>query len=148
VRRRLTSLILLAGCGGSSADDGFPTAPTQPINVNGPWVIQAAIANPDLRASCSMSGTLFLAQTGNQFTGTLTQSHGTCSDPSGQVSGALDGLVEAGGVNGDQVSYAHGPCALVGETNSRSDEVEGTITCIAPYNGETVPASGTWRMTR
>ena len=82
-----------------------------------------------------------------QYSGTLTNSIGSCADDFGESSGSLDAALAGVTVVGDQMSYSYGSCTMLG-TADGPDRVEGQISCLYERAGDTYPVSGTWSMSR
>jgi hypothetical protein len=138
--------VILAGCGGDGGGD-----PSDAVDLDGLWALQAEVTNPTAQAECSAGGSLFIQQNGAQFTGSLGQSIGSCTDPDGEfASGNLDGVLLFGSIHERQVTYTHRSCQMVGTAiGTPVSRIEGTIACTSlRYRDEDIAASGTWEATK
>ena len=140
--KKLLLVALVAACNGGSGPDQ-----PDPLDLTGTWTLLANAASPELQASCTLTGTLFLAPSGQEYSGTFTNSLGSCQDEFEQGSANVDATIGGFTVVGDQVSVTYGPCTLVG-TASDENLVEGQVSCLYARRGDTHPVEGTWRISR
>ncbi len=139
--RRLLFLVVVVGCSSSSGPK---------ITVNGDWSYEA----PDLAtsgASCSVTATLTLDQTGATFSGTYSDGLRTCVINGVQSSsGPVQGSVFNGTVSGDAVSFniqTQGTWVQTGTISGNSMTGSANVT-YATGTGGMVTLSGSWSATK
>jgi hypothetical protein len=137
-------LILVASCGG---DSFAPNSTTRDINGN--WTLAATYNNAQVQTTCTLNGSISIAQSGTSFTGQVSGSTTSCTGPGGTTSGSDDGPVTGGQINGNTLSYNDGGCTYTGTiTGSPSNRVEGNVNCDVAIGGTTYPFNGTWLISR
>jgi len=135
-------LVLVASCGGDS------TGPNS-TDLNGNWTIAATYNNAQLQTTCTLNGSLSIAQSGTTFTGQVSGSVLTCASPGGNASSNGDGPVTGGQINGNTVSYNDGQCTYTGTiTGSPANRVEGSTACSVAIGGTAYPFTGTFVVSR
>jgi hypothetical protein len=130
-----------SGCGGEGPTGGD-------ADISGAWtVLGSANSTSGILAPCTISGDLFLNQSGNTASGTFDGST-HCENPDlGSVNNSADGPVAGIQVDGDNVSWSKDSCDLDGEFDG-DDRVQGDLTCTTAYLGVPVTIEGTWQLSR
>ena len=135
---------VLAACGG-----GDSSGPSGDINVAGTWNYQANISNSGVALSCIATGTLTITQQGSQFSGQATNSTGLCTGPGGSAPFDANGPITGGTVSGNSITYTDGICTYTGNASGNPiNKVAGTVTCNFPIQGQNIPMTGTWQISR
>jgi hypothetical protein len=133
-----------ASCGG-----GDSTGPNSTRDINGTWTISANYNHAASQTTCNLNGTLTIAQSGTTFTGQVSNSDASCSNPSGTTAGSGDGPIAGGQINGNSVNYSDGECAYTGTiTGNPANRVAGNTNCNVAISGTTYVFTGTWQMSR
>ena len=142
--RLILTAMILAACGGDG--DGGLTGGDS--DLSGAWtVLGSAQSTSGIPATCTISGDLFLNQSGNTASGTFDGST-RCENPDlGSITDNVDGPVAGIQVDGDNVSWSKDGCELDGEFDG-DDRVEGDLTCTTEYLGIPVTIEGTWQLSR
>jgi hypothetical protein len=145
-RLLLLGLVLVVAC--SDDDDG--TDPNDIVDIDGDWIFSASASNPELDVSCVLAGSLSIQQNESQFTGTITESEGTCTTPEGDFIFDSDGAIGGGAiVNEDEVQFDDPFCTYSGQAQGNpADQIEGEVACVFSIDGVDVPMEGTWQMDR
>jgi hypothetical protein len=145
MRVRLTfGVMILVACGGSG-DDG-PTGGD--ADISGAWALLGqANSTSGVPGTCTISGALFLNQSGDVASGTFDGST-SCEVPEiGEENESVEGPVEGIQVDGDNVSWSGDGCDLTGEFESE-DRIAGDLACTTTYLDIPVAIEGTWQMSR
>jgi hypothetical protein len=142
----LLGLVLAVAC--SDDDDG--TDPNDIVDIDGDWVFSASASNPELDVSCVLGGSLSIQQSGSEFSGTISDSDGTCTTPEGDFTFDADGPIGSGTiVNEDEVQFDDGFCTYSGQAQGNpADQVEGDAECVFVIAGNEISMDGTWQMDR
>jgi hypothetical protein len=134
-------VVLSTACGGDSTGPSDSTP-----SLAGGWNIQANISNSAAALTCIATGDLSLTQQGAQFSGSTTNSTGTCSGPGGTAAFDANGPISGGQISGSQVSFTDGVCSYTGNaTGSPVNLVKGDVSCNFPVQGQNLPMNGTWQ---
>lgn len=134
--------IALAACGDS-------TNPPDTPDIAGTWQLEATLANTALQATCDAEGTVQITQDGESFTGQISESTLTCTAPAGTITDDVDGPLTGGEISGTSLTYSDGTCDYSGEiSGSPPDLVSGNAVCTVTFEGQDVPLSGTWQISR
>jgi hypothetical protein len=148
----LRSMIVTAGAAmlgfGMVACGDSPSEP-QVLNLSGGWNYTESFSSSQAGFSCQDSGTITIAQTGNNFTGSYNQ-QGTCTDSQG---GTYDnsgtGALSGGQVSGQTATFASGGCSYTGTISGNPpNRVDGAVSCTIALGGTNYSFSGTWTATR
>jgi hypothetical protein len=143
-RLLLAGMVLFTGCGDDSSGPDGETA-----DIEGSWSWSADISNDEVEISCSAVGSALIEQSGEQFSGQITNSTGTCNTPTGSVPFDLNGAIVGGLIEGNAVSFEDNDCEYSGlASGDPVDEVDGDVTCIFSVEGEDLEFTGTWQMSR
>jgi hypothetical protein len=140
----MASVLALGGCG----DGG--TGPSENA-VAGTWnftAIDLTVAGAPGR--CSISGQLYLTQTGTTVSGTYTMTQLTCTGPQGTQTdpGPYTGTIVAGTVSGNQIHFHFDTTDADQHGTISGQSMAGTCTWVAYMNGMSYTMSGTWTATR
>jgi hypothetical protein len=135
-------LVLAASCGDS-------TGPNSTRDVNGNWTLAATYNSAQLQTTCTLNGSVSIAQTGTTFTGQVSGSVASCTGPGGTTSGSGDGPITGGQISGNTLSYSDVECTYTGTiSGSPANRVDGSVSCNVAIGGTTYPFNGTWQISR
>ena len=137
-------LILVVAC----SDDG--SDPNEPVDIQGSWTFTASVSNSELDITCEASGGLSITQSGDQFSGTVSNGEGTCTSPAGPLSFDPSGAIGGGTITDeDQIEFSDDFCTYTGQaTGNPATEVQGDASCVFNIGGQDIPMEGTWQLER
>jgi hypothetical protein len=139
-------LAVLAGCGA-----GDTSAPPS-LSLSGTWRQSGDLRDATTGDSHIHLGTFALRQSGDQFSGTGSQS-GFCNTATTQYTGPLadpaEFAVTAGRLTDRLVSFKRDICGYQGSfVEGKSDRITGTMTCAYTRGGVDYAFSGQWQADR
>jgi hypothetical protein len=141
---RLSPLLIVAllTCG---KDATAPDEPGPPTDVAGTWTYYEILENTQQHITCFDQGTIAIAQTEADLTGTVTQ-FGSCDVPGGSVDNSGTASI-SGNVGASTVRFAFAGCAYHGDLfNTPRDSARGTVDCNANLGAPfgRIELTGTW----
>jgi len=134
------------GCGDSTG----PDEDDSPIpSISGLWKFWDGITAQGY-AACTSAGTIAIAQTDAQFTGTVVAAIGACAFYDGRVVINPGSLQLTGGrINGNHVTFTAPFCHYAGTiSGSPPHSISGTETCSFGVAGQAVAFGGPWQASR
>lgn len=136
----LTMALALVAC----VDDPAVPTPVTPA-IQGIWRFSENMTAAARQTSCASTSSVTLRGDAKTFEGTYWQS-GYCADQFATFDNSTEGVIDAGTITGDVVSWKDSGCNYVGRLIGRS--MAGTVSCTVEEDGETYAFRGTWRASR
>ena len=123
--------------------------PTEPeIDLSGTWQFSGSFSNAELAVSCNGSGTVTIAQSGNNLSGTAIQ-EGTCNGPGGVVDNSGAGSLTGGQLTGSTVTFQWDECSYTGVVSgSPANRMTGSTSCTIALLGQNYLFTGQWQAGR
>ena len=133
--------VATVGCGGDGGSGPTPTA-----DVEGTWAFEAHnLTAPGAGGSCSLTGTLMLAQNGETVGGEYAIDRITCSGPGGgTVEGPITGPIVDGSVAGNQVHFHFDTEDVDQHGTVSGGHMSGSCT----WTSDEITLTGVWSATR
>jgi hypothetical protein len=146
---RCTAIVALAA---TAACSGSETGPSL-ANINGSWKLSALVQN-DGDVTCIIGGALSISQSGDHFTGQVSESTVYCvtSTPGDSTNERnVDGAITGGTITHNiSMSFSDAGCfykdGLI--VDSSGQQVTGGVICNLSYKGQSYPFSGSWGLAR
>ena len=145
----LCAAIIASGTG-PACRGGDNTGPALP-DINGNWSLNA-LARSDPDVACSITGTVAVTQSGEDFHGQLSASTVICytSQPGDStIIGSVDGQFTDGKiVHNVSISFSEGGCYFSNGLISPASHVFGSVFCNLFYKGHSQRFNGTFDLNR
>jgi hypothetical protein len=124
-------------------DPAVPTPETPAIQ--GIWRFTETMSAAARQTSCASTSSVTLRGDDNTFSGSYWQS-GYCADQFAIFDNTVEGVIKAGRINGNVVSWNDSGCSYVGRI--QRNRMRGTVSCTIEEDGETYLFRGEWSATR
>lgn len=150
--RAVARVLLATTIAGTSACGSDSTSTSGPPDISGNWSISSTLANTQIPATCTLTGTTNIVQTGSTFTGTNTSGSQTCIVAGQSSTNSIVGGTATGTISGSNVTITTSggsPCTFTGTlTGSPPNKASGSANCPVQFGTTTTALTGTWQITR
>ena len=142
--RKTYLLLALSAALVACVDDPAVPTPDTPA-IQGIWRFSETMSAAVRQTSCASTSSMTLRGDAKAFEGSYWQS-GYCADQFAVFENSTEGVITAGRISGDVVSWGDSGCSYVGRI--RGTRMFGTVTCRVEEDGETYAFRGEWSATR
>ena len=119
-----------------------PAAPTpQTPAIQGIWQFTESMSAAARTTTCASTSMMTLRGDDASFQGSYWQS-GYCADQFAVFDNSTEGVIAAGRITGDVVSWEDSGCTYVGRLNGK--RMGGSVSCTLQEDEEVYAFSGTW----